>query len=93
MTIRGTEAWGPVLMMGILQSALLACLPWLIERTGLSAGIWSLILSAGMVPVLLAAPLWGSMVDRAGAGRVSALASLMVLAGFGLLLVTLAVGV
>lgn len=92
MKSRGMEAWGPVLMMGILQSALVACLPWLIERTGLSAGVWSLILSAGMMPVLLAAPLWGGMVDRVGAGRVSALASLLVVAGYGLLLVTLAAG-
>lgn len=50
MTIRGPEAWGPVLMMGLLQSTLVACLPWLIERTRLTAGDWSLILSAGMVP-------------------------------------------
>ncbi len=27
MTIQGREAWGPVLMMGLFQSALVACLP------------------------------------------------------------------
>ena len=89
MTIRGREAWGPVLMMGVLQSALVACLPWLIERTGLSAGVWSLILSAGMVPVLLGAPLWGRLVDRRGASRVSMVASALVLVGFGSLLLVL----
>lgn len=92
MMIRGREAWGPVLMMGLLQSALIACLPWLIERTDLSPGNWSLILSAGMVPVLVGGPWWGRRVDRYGAQRVSALASVMVLAGFALVLVVLGVG-
>ncbi|MFL1405619.1 MFS transporter [Marinobacter sp. M1N3S26] len=92
MTIRGREAWGPVLMMGVLQSAMVAALPWLIERTGLSAGLWSMILSAGMIPVLLGAPLWGQLVDRRGAQRVSLIASAMVLAGFGLFLLALGAG-
>lgn len=89
----GRQAWGPVLMMGVLQSALVACLPWLMERTGLSAGAWSWILSAGMIPVLLGAPVWGQQVDRRGARRVSAVASVMVLVGFGLLLLALGAGV
>ncbi|WP_328187966.1 MFS transporter [Marinobacter sp. OP 3.4] len=92
MTIRGREAWGPVLMMGVLQSALVACLPWLMERTGLSAGVWSLILSAGMIPVLLGAPLWGRLVDGRGARRVSMMASTLVLVGFGSLLLVLGTG-
>lgn len=93
MTIRGKDAWGPVLMMGLLQSALIACLPWLIERTGLSAGIWSLVLSAGMVPVLIGAPLWGRVADRRGARPVIGLASALVLAGFGLVLLVLGLNV
>ena len=86
MTMRGREAWGPVLMMGLLQSALVACLPWLIERTDLSAGVWSMIFSVGMLPVLLTAPLWGRLVDLQGARRVSGLATLLVLAGFAVVL-------
>lgn len=90
MLIRGREAWGPVLTMGLLQSALIACLPWLIERTGLSAGVWSVILSAGMVPVLCGAPLWGRFVDRRGAGRVLRLTSALVMLGYALVLAVLA---
>lgn len=93
MTIQGREAWGPVLMMGLLQSALIACLPWLIEHTRLSASDWSLILAVGMAPVLVGAPWWGRRVDRSGARRVSGAASLMVLAGFALILLVLGTGV
>lgn len=93
MTIRGREAWGPVLMMGLLQSTLVACLPWLIERTELTAGDWSLILSAGMVPVLIGAPWWGRVVDRRGARPVTRLASVLVLIGYGLVLLTLGIGI
>ena len=93
MTMRGREAWGPVLMMGLLQSALVACLPWLIERTDLSAGVWSMIFSVGMLPVLLTAPLWGRLVDLQGARRVSGLATLLVLAGFAVVLGVLVTGV
>lgn len=93
MTLRGREAWRPVLMMGLLQSALVACLPWLMERTALSAGVWSMIFSVGMLPVLLTAPLWGRLVDRQGAGRVSRFATSLVLAGFALVLGVLITGV
>lgn len=93
MTLRGREAWGPVLMMGLLQSALVACLPWLMERTALSAGVWSMIFSVGMLPVLLTAPLWGRLVDRQGAGRVSRFATSLVLAGFAMVLGVLITGV
>lgn len=93
MTLQGREACGPVLMMGLLQSALIACLPWLIKRTGLSAGDWSLILSAGMVPVLLGAPWWGRAVDRRGARAVIRLATLLVSTGFVVVLLVLGSGV
>jgi MFS family permease len=87
------DAWGPVLVMGLLQSALAACLPWLIEHTGISAGGWALLMSAGMVPVLLGAPLWGRAVDQRGAHHVITLAAVSVLAGFGLILAVLLSGV
>ncbi len=93
MILRGREAWGPVVMMGLLQSALITSLPWLIERTGVSAGVWSVIFSVGMLPVLLVAPWWGRLVDRQGAGRVSRLSVLLVLAGFTLMLSVLVLGI
>lgn len=93
MGVRGMDAWGPVLMMGLLQSALAACLPWLIEHTGISAGGWAMLMSAGMVPVLLGAPLWGRAVDQRGAHRIIMLAAVSVLAGYGLVLAVLLSGV
>jgi MFS family permease len=81
-----------VLMMGLLQSALVASLPWLIDYTGISAGGWALLMSAGMLPVLLGAPFWGRMVDRSGGHRVILLAATLVLSGYSLTLAVLLFG-
>lgn len=75
----GIGAWGPVVVMGLLQSTLTACLPWLIERTGLSAGLWATLMSVGMLPVLVGAPGWGRAVDRYGANRVLAATCALIL--------------
>ena len=76
-------------MMGLLQSSLITALPWLIASTGLSAGWWSVAMAAGMLPVLLGAPLWGRHADRQGSLRILRVASAIVLLAFGLLLLVL----
>ncbi|WP_341503412.1 MFS transporter [Gallaecimonas sp. GXIMD4217] len=57
-----------VLATGLAQSTLLACLPWLIARSGLSAELWSWLLGAGLWLMMLAAPWWGRLVDLRGGG-------------------------
>lgn len=76
-------------MMGLLQSSLITALPWLITRTGLSAGWWSVAMAAGMLPVVMGAPVWGRQADRRGGLRVLQLSSSVVLLAFALLLLVL----
>jgi len=76
-------------MMGLLQSSLITALPWLIDRTGLSAGWWSVAMAVGMVPVALGAPWWGRLADRQGSLAILRSASGLVLSAFLLLLLVL----
>lgn len=56
-----------VVMMGLMQSALFACLPWLIEYTPLNVSEWSLLISGSMFGFVLIAPWWGRVTDKYGA--------------------------
>ena len=76
-------------MMGLLQSSLITALPWLIASTGLSAGWWSVAMAAGMLPVVMGAPVWGQQADRRGSFWVLRGASSLVLLAFPLLLLVL----
>lgn len=64
------ERWQPasaVLLTGLAQSALLSCLPWLMDRSGLGATAWSWLLGGSLWGMMLMAPLWGKWLDRRGA--------------------------
>lgn len=76
-------------MMGLYQSALVASLPWIIDRSGLSAGFWSLALAVGMVPVVPGAILWGQRADHYGSGGVLRTCCGLVIAGYGVLVAAL----
>jgi MFS family permease len=58
-----------VVMMGLMQSALFACLPWLIEYTPLDVQQWSWLVSGSMFGFVVMAPLWGRVTDHYGSSR------------------------
>ncbi len=56
-----------VLLMGMMQSALFACLPWLIDHTPLDVMEWSWLIGVSLFGFVLLAPVWGRVTDRYGA--------------------------
>ncbi|WP_141215583.1 MFS transporter [Hahella sp. CCB-MM4] len=59
-----TTAHISVLIMGTLQSALLACLPLLIAKTPMTASLWSWLIGGGLLGFVFFGPIWGKLTDR-----------------------------
>lgn len=89
------RSWAPVVLLeaatlasGIGNAVVLLTIPWLVlDRTGSSAAA-GLVAAAGTVPILVAAPATGWLIDRYGRRRISVvsdLASTVSVAGFPIL--------
>lgn len=74
-----------VAVMGLFQSSLLATLPWIIERTGLPAAFWSVLVAASLILVAVSSPLWGQRADRYGPLPIMRLTMGLVVVCYGLL--------
>lgn len=59
-----------IALMGLMQSALLASLPWLIENSPLDSRHWSWLVAGGMLGFVVFAPVWGRAVDTYGPWRI-----------------------
>ncbi len=59
-----TTAHFSVLIMGTLQSALLACLPLLIAKTPMTTSLWSWLIGGGLLGFVFCGPIWGKLTDR-----------------------------
>ncbi len=62
-------AYGAALQLGLTQTLLIASLPLLVSRTGVSYQQWSWCLGATLLLYVLAAPFWGRQIDHRGAER------------------------
>lgn len=78
-----------VTVMGLFQSSLLATLPWIIERTGLPAAFWSVLVAASLILVAVSSPVWGRRTDRHGALPVMRLTMGLVVVCYGLLIMAI----
>lgn len=87
--MKGVLALGTVGLMGLYQSSLMVSLPWMIEHSGLSAGLWSVLMATGMILVVIGGPLWGRQADHLGAAPVMRLTLGLVVAGYVVLVLAL----
>ncbi|XOZ32952.1 MFS transporter [Halomonadaceae bacterium KBTZ08] len=75
-----------VTVMGLFQSSLLATLPWIIDRTGLPAAFWSVLVAASLILVAVSSPVWGRRTDSHGPLPVMRLTMGLVVVSYGLLI-------
>ncbi|PAV25354.1 hypothetical protein CF392_11360 [Tamilnaduibacter salinus] len=87
--MRWVLALGTVGLMGLYQSSLMVSLPWMIEHSGLSAGLWSVLMAVGMILVVVGGPLWGRQADQRGAGPIMRLTLGLVVVGYMVLVLAL----
>ena len=78
-----------VTVMGLFQSSLLATLPWIIERTGLPASFWSVLVAASLILVAVSSPVWGRRTDSHGALPIMRLTMGLVVLCYGLLILAI----
>ena len=78
-----------VMVMGLFQSSLLATLPWIIERTGLPASFWSVLVAGSLVLVAISSPVWGRRADDHGPLPIMRLTMGLTVVCYGLLILAI----